>query len=342
MALLTASFSPEERARALGVFSGLTGLALIGGPVIGGAIVQGIDWHWIFWLNIPVGLLTIALAPRRIGESFGPKTALDIVGLALGSAGSLGLVWGLARANSSGWFSLEVESALAGGLVLAVAFVLWERRARTPMIPMRLFRSRAFSAANAGAFLFTAALLGNLFFIAQFLQTAQGYGPLAAGVRLLPWTATLFVFAPLAGRLVNRVGERRLIVVGLALQGIGMLWIGRILAPDVAFESLIAPFVLTGAGVSIAMPAAQTTVFNAVAPAEIGKASGTYNTLRFLGGSFGIALNATVFSALGGFGSPESFTAGFSAALGVSATLSLLAAVTGILVPSRRASGRTA
>jgi EmrB/QacA subfamily drug resistance transporter len=337
MALLSAAFRPVERARALGVFSGLTGLALLGGPVVGGAIVQGVDWHWIFWLNVPIGLVTIILARGRILESFGPTAALDTIGLVLASASALGAMWGLSRANIAGWTSLEVVTSLAAGLLLGIAFVSWQLRTRQPMIPMRLFGSRAFSAANAACFLFTAALYGALFFNAQFLQTGQGYAPLAAGLRLLPWTATLFIFAPLAGRLVNSLGERPLIFLGLVMQAVGMAWLARTTTPDIGFVEFAVPLVLAGAGVSLAMPAAQNAVLSSVSPAEIGKASGTYNMLRFLGGAFGIALSGTVFAASGGFGSPDLFNAGYASALGASALLSLAAALAGLLVPRRAA-----
>jgi EmrB/QacA subfamily drug resistance transporter len=335
LALLSAAFAPEERARALGVFSGLTGLALLGGPVVGGAIVQGVSWHWIFWLNAPIGVITILLARARLAESSASTAALDRVGLVLASASALAAVWGLSRATVAGWTNPEVLAALVSGLVLGIAFVGWERRTRVPMIPMQLFSSRAFSAANAACFLFTGALYAALFFNAQFLQTAQGYEPLSAGLRLLPWTATLFIFAPLAGRLVNRVGERPLIVVGLVLQAFGMAWLGREATPEISFAQFAVPLVIAGAGISLAMPAAQNAVLSSVSPAAIGKASGTYNMLRFLGGAFGIALSGTVFAASGGFGSPQLFTTGFASVLGLSALLSLLAAVAGLLVPPR-------
>src|SRR5713226_3976903 len=214
---LSAVFPPEQRGRALGAFSGVTGLAVLSGPVVGGAITQGLAWQWIFWLNVPIGLLVMPLILRRMPESFGPRTSLDMGGLLLVTGAALGVVWGLVRGNSVGWGSLEVIATLVGGSGLAVAFVAWERRARVPMLPLRFFRSRAFSAGNAAGFLFFASLYGYAFFLAQFLQTALGYGPLGAGLRLLPWTAMLFVSAPLAGVLVNRVGERTL-MVGPALR----------------------------------------------------------------------------------------------------------------------------
>src|SRR5262245_20858341 len=206
MALLSAAYPPQERAKALGIFSGLTGLALIAGPVVGGVIAEGLDWQWIFWLNIPIGLVAISLARSRIPESFGPGTGVDIPGVALVTASALGLAWGLMRGNGAGWISLEVVTALAAGFLLALAFVAWELRAGHPMVPMRLFGARAFASGIAACFLFSASLYGTLFLLPQFLQTAQGQGPLGAGLQLLPWTATLFVVAPIAGGPVNRLG----------------------------------------------------------------------------------------------------------------------------------------
>jgi EmrB/QacA subfamily drug resistance transporter len=336
MALLSAALLREERAKALGIFSGVTGLALIAGPVMGGAIAGGLASQWIFWLNLPIGLILIPLAISRISESFGSDTSLDIPGLALVTGAAFGVVWGLMRGNSAGWASPEVVGALVAGVLLAVAFVAWEWRAREPMVPMRFFRSRAFAAGNASGFFLFGTVYGALFFMAQFLQTGQGHGPLGAGLRMLPWTATLFVVAPIAGALVNRIGERPFIVVGLLLQAVGMAWIGLIAAPDLAYANLLVPLIVAGAGVSMAMPAAQNAVLSSVAATEIGKASGTFNMLRFLGGVFGIAILVAVFSATGGFGSGQAFSAGFAPAIGVCAALSFLGAVAGMWQPARR------
>jgi EmrB/QacA subfamily drug resistance transporter len=337
LTLLSAAFPPGRRARALGIFTSVTGLALLVGPVVGGAIAQGLAWQWIFWLNVPIGLILIPLVLRHIQESFGPRTVLDIAGLLLVTGATLGLVWGLVRGNSAGWVSLEVVAALVAGVVLAVAFVAWELRARVPMVPMRFFRSRAFSAGNTANFLLIAAIYGTLFFLAQFLQTAQGYGPLTAGLHLLPWTACLFVVAPISGSLVNRVGERPLIVGGLLLQAIGLAWIGLIASPDLAYAWFLAPLIIAGIGGSLAMPAAQNAVVSAVATSEIGKASGTFSMLRQLGGAFGVAILAAVFAGLGGFRSAQVFSNGFAAALLAAAALSLIGAITGMALPSRQA-----
>jgi EmrB/QacA subfamily drug resistance transporter len=334
MAMLSAAFPRELRGTALGIFSGVVGLALVAGPVVGGAIAEGIAWQWIFWLNIPIGLVVIPLVLGRTRESFGAGTALDIAGLVAVTGAAFGLVWGLMRGNIAGWTSPEVVAALAGGLLLTVAFVAWELRARAPMVPMRFFRSPAFSSAITASFLFYAALYATLFFLPQFLQAVQGYGPLGAGLRLLPWTATLFLVAPLAGALVNRIGERPLIVGGLLLQAGGMAWIAFIAGPDVAYVKLVAPLIVAGAGVSMAMPAAQNAVLSSVAAGEIGQASGIFNMLRFLGGAFGIAILGALFAGIGGLGSARTFSAGFAAAIGGAATLSFLGAIAGIWQPA--------
>ena len=218
LALLSAAFPPERRGTAIGLFSAVTGIAVALGPLVGGAIAEGIDWEWIFWLNVPIGLIAIPLVLDRIEESFGGDTGLDLPGLALISGAAFGIVWGVVRGNSAGWGSLEVVGALAVGLLLVMAFVAWERRALEPMLPMRFFRSRAFSAGNAAIFFTMASLFGAVFFFAQMLQTALGYGPLDAGLRLMPWTVTFITVAPLAGALVDRFGERPFMVAGLSLQ----------------------------------------------------------------------------------------------------------------------------
>ena len=336
LTLLSTAFPPEQRARALGIFGSVTGLALIAGPVVGGTIAGGLAWQWIFWLNVPIGLLVIVLVLLRVPESFGSRTPLDIGGLLLVGGASLGLVWGLVRGNQAGWGSFEVVATLLAGVVLAVAFVAWELRVRVPMVPMRFFRLRAFSSGNVANFTLFASMSGALFFMAQFLQTGQGYGPLAAGLRLLPWTATLFVFAPIAGSLVNRVGERALIVGGLLLEGVGMIWIALIARPDLPYPALVAPLIISGCGASLAIPATQNAVISAVAASEIGKASGAFSMLRQLSQVFGVAILAAVFAGVGGFGSAWTFSHGFTAAISVAAALALVGACAGLVLPGRR------
>ncbi|ADB49904.1 MFS transporter [Conexibacter woesei] len=340
LALVTRAFPPERRGAALGVFFGATGLAVASGPLVGGALAEGIAWQWIFWLNVPIGLLTIPLALRRIDESFGPDTGLDVPGLALVTGGAFGLVWGLVRGNAAGWASTEVLAALLGGALLLAAFVVWEHRAREPMVPLAFFRSRAFSAGNASIFFAIASLFGAVFFFAQFLQVGLGHSPFDAGLRLLPWTGTLFVVAPIAGALVDRFGERPFMVAGLTLQAVGMAWIAQVAEPGVAYVALVPPLVIAGCGVSMTFPAAQNSVVSAVPPEAIGKAAGVNSTMRELGGVFGVAIAVAVFAGAAGpgagYASPQAFTDGFGPAITASALLAAAGALAGLGLPGRR------
>jgi EmrB/QacA subfamily drug resistance transporter len=335
LALVGAAFAAERRGSALGILQGITGLAVVAGPVIGGAVAAGIAWEWIFWLNVPIGLAAIPFALVRIEESFGRDTALDIGGFALVTGGALGVVWGLVRGNSAGWGSAEVVAALALGAALLATFVAWELRAREPMLPMHLFRSRAFSSGNAGVFFLFASLFGAVFFLPQFLQTGLGEGPLEAALRLGPWTGTLFVVAPIAGVLADRIGERPLLVGGLALQAAGMGWIALIAEPGLAYGQMIAPLVVAGIGASMAIPPAASSVVGAVKQEEVGKAAGANSMLRELGGVFGIAVLVTVFAGAGSYASAEAFSDGFAAAIAVSAALSAVGAIAGLSLPGR-------
>ncbi|MDX3005521.1 DHA2 family efflux MFS transporter permease subunit [Kribbella solani] len=326
--LLGAAFPPERRARAIGVFSGLTGIAVLGGPLIGGAVTEGLSWQWIFWINVPIGVVAITLVLTKIPESTGPARRLDLVGAVLISLAVLGLVWGTVRGESAGWTSAEVLTGFAGGVVLLIAFGLWERRTKDAMVPLTFFRNRTFTAANAAGFFLTAALFSAVFFLSQYMQAVLGSAPVKAGLQLLPWTGTLFIVGPIAGRLVDRVGERSLVVIGLALQSAGMFWISR---GAEHYWELILPLVITGCGVSLAMPAAQSAAMAALPPHAVGIASGVYSMTRQLGGAAGVAVLGSVFASAGGYTGN-----GFSRALAGGGVLSLLGAVAGLAIATRR------
>jgi EmrB/QacA subfamily drug resistance transporter len=340
LALLAAAFGPEQRSRALGLFAAVTGMAAVGGPLVGGAIVQSLSWQWIFWLNLPIGAGLVPLVHARLGESDRVARKLDYAGVGLVSVAALALMWGLIRGDESGWASAEVVVAFVASAASLLGFIGWELRTRTPLIPMTLFASRAFSAGNASAFLLFASMFSGAFFFAQFLQVVLRQGPLGAGLRLAPWTVTLCLVAPVAGKQINRFGERPLVAAGLLMQAAGYGWIALAAAPDLAYPVMIAPFMLAGIGTSLAIPAVQSAVLRAVPMTAVGAAAGTFNTLRQLGGAFGIALPAAVFAAVGGFGSAAAFTDGFAAAIGTASVLALAGAVAGLLIPAGRPQGR--
>jgi EmrB/QacA subfamily drug resistance transporter len=339
LALLSEAFPPERRGAAIGIFSAITGLAVAAGPLVGGAVVEGLSWHWIFWLNVPIGVVAAPLAIRKMRESFGPRTAIDVTGLALVSAGSLGVVWGLVRGNQSGWGSLEVVTSLVAGVVLLGAFVRWQLQTATPMLPPQLFRSRAFTAGNAAIFLTFASLFTGVFFFAQLLQVVLGHDALGAGLRLLPWTATFITVAPVAGALADRIGERLLLSVGLALEAAGFLWLVAVADPGLTYGQLVGPFVLAGVGVSMAIPCAQNAVVGGVHSEAIGAAAGVNSMMRELGGVFGIAVTVAVFAGSGDYGSVLGFLDGFRPAIVTAAGFALVGALCGLAVPARQRHG---
>src|SRR5437588_5047319 len=264
LTILSAAVPAKRRGLALGAWGGIGGLAVALGPLVGGAIVQGISWQWIFWLNVPIGLVLIPLAALRLRESRGPNSRLDLPGLGLASAGLFGIVWGLVRGNQVGWASAEIVSMLAAGAVLFVGFVLWELRAPAPMLPMRFFRNRTFSAANVASLFMFFGMFGSIFLLAQFFQTVQGYSPLQAGLRVLPWTAMPIFVAPLAGALSDKIGGRPLMATGLALQATGLAWIAAVGSPTVAYSALVAPFVLSGVGMALFFAPVANVVLSSV------------------------------------------------------------------------------
>ncbi|HEY1592198.1 MAG TPA: MFS transporter [Solirubrobacteraceae bacterium] len=336
LAILTAAFPPEKRGTAIGLFSAVTGIAVALGPIVGGAIVRGIDWSWIFWVNVPIGLIAIPFVLRRLDESFGKRVALDLPGVGLITAAAFGIVWGLVRGNASGWGSAEVIGSLVGGALLAVTFVRWELRAPEPMLPIGFFRSRTFSAGNAAIFFVLGSLFADVFFFPQLLQTGLGYDPLQAGLRLMVWTATFILVAPGVGALVDRIGERPLMVAGLLIQAGGTAWIASIAGPNVPFSHLVVPLIVAGVGISMAIPSAQNSVVGSATLETAGKLAGINSMMRELGGVFGIAVAVAVFAGFGGYSSPTAFTNGFGPAIWVSCGLALAGAACGLALPSRR------
>ncbi|HEY1274516.1 MAG TPA: DHA2 family efflux MFS transporter permease subunit [Thermoleophilaceae bacterium] len=342
LTLLSEAFPADKRGLALGIWSGVAGLGVALGPVIGGAVTEGISWHWIFWLNVPIGLAIVPLAAARLKESRGPNARLDIPGVALASAGLLGVVFGIVRSQSLGWTSTPVIAALAAGIVLLAAFVAWELRAPAPMLPMRFFRNRAFAATNGVSLAMYFGTFGSIFLLAQFFQTVQGYSPFEAGIRTLPWTAMPVLVAPIAGVLSERIGSRPLMAAGLALQASALAWLAVFSETTAAFGSLLPGLAMGGTGMALVFAPAANAVLGAVRPAEAGQASGATNTIREIGGVLGIAVLATVFTSAGGYGSPAAFVSGLTAALWVGAAVLAIGTIAALLVPAKAREPRTA
>ena len=342
LTLLSEAVDESKRGLALGIWSGVSGLGVALGPLVGGLVVDGLSWEYIFWLNVPVGLALMPLAARRLQESYGPDRHLDLPGLSLAGVGLLGVVFGIVRGQALGWTSAPIVASVTAGLALIAAFVAWERRAPAPMLPMRLFKSRGFSATNGVSFAMFFGAFGSIFLLSQFFQTAQGYSPLEAGLRTLPWTAMPIFVAPVAGILSDRIGSRPLMATGLALQAIAITWLAAVSSPTVAYSALLAPFVLAGTGMALVFAPAANAVLGSVRAQEAGKASGATNAIRELGGVLGVAVLASVFSANGSYASPAAFTDGVTAALPVGAAVLAIGAVIALLVPAKPRAKRSA
>jgi len=337
LTILSAAVPRERRGLALGIWSGIGGLAIAIGPLVGGAIVNGVSWHWIFWINVPIGLVLAPLALARLEESYGPDSTLDLPGLGLASAGLLGIVWGLVNGNSHGWTSPGIVTALVAGVLLVGAFVAWELRATSPMLPMQFFRSRTFSLTNVASLLMFFGMFGSIFLLAQFFQTVQHYSPLAAGVRILPWTAMPIFVAPIAGAMSDRIGGQRLMALGLTLQSAGLLWIASVMSATTPYSDFVGAFILSGAGMALFFAPVANVVLSSVRPEQEGKASGATNAIRELGGVFGVAVLASIFSRVGGYQTAEAFVHGTQTAVYVGGSVVALGAVASALIPRRRA-----
>jgi EmrB/QacA subfamily drug resistance transporter len=326
LTLLTSAFPVERRGAVVGIWGGVAGLAVASGPLIGGAVTQDLNWHWIFWVNVPIGIAAIAGSRLRLAESRGPASRLDLPALVLIATGVGALTWGLVQVGQVGWSSAQTLTALSLGALLIVAFIAWERRAPEPMIPLGLFRSIPFSAAVATQFLTAASIYSAAFLTSQYFQFALGDSPLGTGLRFLPWTAVPMVVAPIAGAVFDKIGARPLVVPGLLMQAAGFAWIVYLATHSSGYAGYIAPFLIAGVGVSMTFPCVSAAGLNAVSPQSLGKAAGVMNTMQQFGAVFGIAVATTVFNAHGSLASAAAITSGYRPALGVSAGLSVLGA----------------
>ncbi len=337
LTLLSAAVPPQRRNAALGIWGAIGGAAVAIGPLVGGAITSGWSWQYIFWLNVPIGLVLVPLAWWKLSESRGARARLDLVGVAVVSTGLLGVVLGLVEGNSHGWTSTLVLTSFVVGVLALVGFAAWELRSDHPMLDIRLFRDRGFTSVNVTAMLFSFGMFGAIFFLVQFLQTVQGLSPLAAGVRVLPWTAMPVLLAPLVGQLAERWGGKPLVVTGLSLQAIGLAWLATVTTPTTPYADLVAPFVVCGVGMTLFFIPLASLVLGAVPRALEGVASGANAAFRELGGVLGIAVLGVIFSSHGSYASGQDYVNGMTAAVYVAAAVVAVGALAAMVVPSRRA-----
>jgi EmrB/QacA subfamily drug resistance transporter len=335
LTILSAGVPANRRGAFIGAWSGIAGLAVAFGPLVGGAVVSGISWHWIFWLNVPIGIVLIPLALRRLDETHGPGNRLDLPGLVLASGGLLGIVWGLVRGNGQGWASPEIVMSLGIGALVLAAFILWELRAEAPMLPMRFFRNRVFALANVASLLMFFGMFGSIFLLSQFFQTVQGYSPIGSGLRILPWTLMPMFVAPIAGAMSDRIGGGRIMGIGLVLQASGLGAIAALTTATVPYWQLVVPFMVSGLGMAMFWAPVANVVLAAVRPEEEGQASGAQNAIRELGGVFGVAVLASVWAHYGSYSSGPSFVDGMTPALWIGAAIVLVGAVAAFLIPRR-------
>ncbi|WIM99008.1 MFS transporter [Actinoplanes oblitus] len=335
LTLLATAVPPRLRNAAVGIWGGITGLGVAVGPVVGGAVVDGLHWSWIFWLNVPVGVVAVVLATTVLDESRGDGRRLDPLGLVLSASGMLLLIWGVVDGPDKGWTSARVLTMLGSAVALLAGFLFWQARNHTPMLPLRLFRSRGFSLVNAVTLTFSAGAFGSVFLLAQFFQVVQGLSPLESGLRTLPWTAAPMIVAPLAGLFAGRVGQRVLIFAGQVFLAGGLLWMALDLSVTASYPSLIGAFVLAGIGMGLTFAPTSTMVLASVDVTEQGVASGTNNTIREFGVAAGVAALSSIFSSLGGYTSLDSFLDGTRPAVLTGSAIIAVGAVAALFLPRR-------
>src|ERR1700722_11132384 len=336
LTLLSAAVPPEPRNAALGIWGAIGGAAVALGPLVGGALTSGWSWQYIFWLNVPVGIVLVPLAWWKLSESRGARTRLDLVGVALVSVGLFGIVLGLVRGNAHGWTSASVLGSFVIGSIALAGFIAWELRSSHPMLDIRLFRNRGFASVNVIAMLFSFGMFGSIFFLTQFLQTVQGLSPLAAGIRVLPWTAMVMVLAPVVGLLAERWGGKPLVVTGLIFQTVGLTWLAAITSPSTSYADLVVPFVICGIGMTLFFVPLASLVLGVVPTSLEGVASGANSAFRELGGVLGIAVLGAIFSAHGGYRSGQDYVNGLTPAVYAGAVVVAIGAIAALAIPGRR------
>ncbi|WP_372444928.1 MFS transporter [Streptomyces coffeae] len=335
LTLLAAAVPERKRGLALGLWSGISGLAVAGGPVVGGAVVDGLDWQWIFWVNVPVGVVAVPLALWALKESSVPDTRVDLPGMVLATGALFGIVWAIVNGEQDGWASGRILGMFAAGAMLLVLFILWERRAPSPLLPLGFYRSRAFVLSNVVSATMYFGVFGSIFLLAQYLQIAPARTPLHAGVLTLAWTLMPMVIAPIAGILTDKVGGGRLMALGLFLQAVGLAWINLVATDDTPYSKFVTAMILGGTGMGFAIAPTAAVVLASVSREHEGKASGANATFREIGGALGIAVLSTVFANSGNDRSAPAFVDGLHPAVWVGVGVVLFGALCGLPIPRK-------
>jgi EmrB/QacA subfamily drug resistance transporter len=335
LTLLAASVPARLRPAAIGIWGGVSGLGVALGPVIGGAVVQGVSWQAIFWLNVPVAVVALPLLAWAVVESFGRAQRMDVLGtLLLGGAVFLG-VWGIVHGNDDGWTSVRVLVPLVASAVLVPSYVFHAMRRENAVLPLRLFRRRGFTVANAIGLTFTLGMFGAVFLLSQYLQIAQGYSPLQAGLRTLPWTAAPMVVAPLAGALAPRTGLRSLLVTGLLLQLSALIWFAVVTEAGSPYRDFLVPLAMAGIGMGLTFAPSATAVLDGLGEEDLGIASSANSTIREFGVALGVATLTAVFLGSGGELTPTGYAGAIGPALLVGAASVGVAVVAALFAPGR-------
>ncbi|WP_205471231.1 DHA2 family efflux MFS transporter permease subunit [Nocardioides sp. SYSU D00038] len=340
LTLLASAVPVAMRGAAIGIWGGVSGLGVALGPVVGGAVVEGVSWQAIFWLNVPVALVAVPLLLTSVSESRGTWQRLDPVGtLLLGGAVSLG-IWGIVHGNDDGWTSAGVLVPLVVSALLVPAYVVWARGRSWATLPLRLFASRGFSVANVVGLTFTLGMFGAVFLLSQYLQVVQGYSPLEAGLRTLPWTAAPMVVAPIAGALSGRVGVRALLVTGLVLQTVSLAWFAWLTETGQDYPAFVPALALAGIGMGLTFAPSATAVLDGLADADFATASSANSTIREFGVALGVAVLTAVFLGNGGQLTPVGYDGAVGPALLTGAGAVAVAVVAALFAPGRPAPSR--
>jgi EmrB/QacA subfamily drug resistance transporter len=324
LSIITVTFPPKERAKAIGLWAGVSGLALALGPTLGGYLVEHVGWQSVFFINLPIGIVAFFVASATVTESRSDQERhLDVTGLVLGSSALLFATYGLIEANTKGWSDPLIWGSLLLAAILAVVFVVWERRTPHPMMPLSYFRIPSFSAGNAVAFSVSLGMFATFFFLSLYLQGINGLSPFEAGYKFLPMTVMIIVTAPLAGKYASQHGSRAPMTYGLLLAGGGLTLLGLTLQTDSSYLYMLPIFMIMGHGMGATMAPMTAAVMNSVGPQRAGLGSAMTNTSREVGGVLGIAVLGTILTtrlqgafepAIAGLGIPADQAAAIGAA----------------------------